>query len=812
MQLIEWLDCVYEALGSTAEAWQQALRAAAEEWDLYVPDVVRIYKNKEKWQAQCAARGVTAHGLRRDEAHLPTYLRKSRRCTGVVMRAKGGGRKDHLAFLYPLVKDFFETMRLYGKYVDAVDLQENLMAVMRRYVNEAEKPGMQEKLQPLQIVRLDHVRSELERLSNVRMRAAKHRQEQLLRFCDARVRRPQRLVQLTLSEERGRWQTTLMSYDRLLWEAMRPEFLKERLVDPEAFVAGIEDLVVCHCDQVPVWLRMGAARQLYSKSEVRKRKAHEMSAPAGDEPLGQVQVLEDDDGMNQMRQNASAEADRFRVTFEMSQLVYNVFKPGEAPFVRHGKPALVVPGRHARLSNIDAEGYFIEDEVFEVKGVQKVRKKGTSAGKLMETWRLLRDGDDKEAKEWLRSIELYQQPAAFCDSIIVSWIAEMRRKEEANFMIVVRDMFAGGLSASCERMSGVCGQLRTFIAGKMTAVMQLTDVGCAFSLKKKLEEAKQEVRREKRGEASLASALKESGRTEMRCTPRDLLRIIGQAMANLRKADEEDNPDRLLKQARACGWLSYRADPVSKALVRCDNEAWMQGKAEEYPEESHRHPASWWHERYKWVNESGEPFLPEWKRCGRNIRGFEYMRDEFPAGAPHEDVTLHCMAVSGKKRVMLHEVDFSGPDEDMSFRPDDLGEALDSEIFVKTQREINDRLTAQFLAEAQQKPKGCKRRAAKVSSAILKKQLRAKVKKKLRKKQRKTELREFFAEARDRLHEGYSMRQLIQSHIPDIGREKKVADSEVTALMAKKVIKAEIFLGEGECEKRGEEFKKNRGS
>ena len=137
------------------------------------------------------------------------------------------------------------------------------------------------------------------------------------------------------------------------------------------------------------------------------------------------------------------------------------------------------------MSNSDAQGHFIEDEIFGVKGVQKVRKKGTSAGKLMASWRQLRDGDDEEAKAWLSTVEVMQQPAAFCDSVIVCWIAEMRRKKEANSMIVVRDMFAGGLSASCVRMSAVCDQLRTYIAGKMTAVMQLTDTGCAFGLKYK---------------------------------------------------------------------------------------------------------------------------------------------------------------------------------------------------------------------------------------------------------------------------------------------------------------------------------------
>ena len=56
--------------------------------------------------------------MMRDEVQLPQYLRKSRRGKGTVKRAKGGDRKDHLRFLYPVVRDFFELMRVHGKYID----------------------------------------------------------------------------------------------------------------------------------------------------------------------------------------------------------------------------------------------------------------------------------------------------------------------------------------------------------------------------------------------------------------------------------------------------------------------------------------------------------------------------------------------------------------------------------------------------------------------------------------------------------------------------------------------------------------------
>ena len=57
------------------------------------------------------------------------------------------------------------------------------------------------------------------------------------------------------------------------------------------------------------------------------------------------------------------------------------------------------------------------------------------------------------------------------------------------------------------------------------------------------------------------------------------------------------------------------------------------------------------------------------------------------------------------------------------------------------------------------------------------------MKRKLLRKKRKSQLRDFLTELRSRAAEGYSTRQLIKSHIPDIGNEVKVADSEVTAAL-----------------------------
>ena len=58
--------------------------------------------------------------------------------------------------------------------------------------------------------------------------------------------------------------------------------------------------------------------------------------------------------------------------------------PSKEPLSKHAKPLLILIGVHARLSNIDDAGYFIEDEVFEFEGVPVLRKAGTWGSWLVE--------------------------------------------------------------------------------------------------------------------------------------------------------------------------------------------------------------------------------------------------------------------------------------------------------------------------------------------------------------------------------------------------------------------------------------------
>ena len=59
---------------------------------------------------------------------------------------------------------------------------------------------------------------------------------------------------------------------------------------------------------------------------------------------------------------------------------------------------------------------------------------------------------------------------------------------------------------------------------------------------------------------------------------------------------------------------------------------------------------------------------------------------------------------------------------------------------------------------------------------------RTKIKRKLVKK-KKAEVRVFLQELRSRADEGFSVRQLMRSHIPEIGQEVNVSGAEVTVAL-----------------------------
>ena len=142
------------------------------------------------------------------------------------------------------------------------------------------------------------------------------------------------------------------------------------------------------------------------------------------------------------------------------------------------------------------------------------------------------------------------------------------------------------------------------------------------------------------------------------------------------------------------------------------------------------------------------------------------MKDEFPEDTPNAEHRLHCLV--GTKSVRNQDVDLTG--DDMTF--DEVGAGLTPANFLRTQRERYEEARLKALlgvAKPETRPKG-----------LLKKVRRQRIRMKLENKARRQAQKQFVEEVRARKTEGFSVSQLLRSHIPEIGNEVKVSEAVVS--------------------------------
>ena len=211
-------------------------------------------------------------------------------------------------------------------------------------------------------------------------------------------------------------------------------------------------------------------------------------------------------------------------------------------------------------------------------------------------------------------------------------------------------------------------------------------------------------------------------------------------------------------------------------LIKCDDEDWMKGREDILPERSHRHPHCWWDLKTGWVNEQGEPKKPNWKKCGTNVLSPEYMVDEFPEQQPDEHVNLKCM----RKEVALHCIDLSTPEAGVTFT--EIWDPLLPQCFEAMCAERREAAKAGALLKNKQLVDETKKKVWALRHTMRRNKMRTH----LRNKKRRAEFKTFQEQVQSRLNEGYSLRQLMESHIPEIGKNVEVTEAEVSrALQAK---------------------------
>ena len=342
------------------------------------------------------------------------------------------------------------------------------------------------------------------------------------------------------------------------------------------------------------------------------------------------------DGQTQKR-GADPSGDKCRITFEARQGVSGWFagslEPGEGEEVRgHILPSiLVVDGSHARLNNISGAHTFIKYEVFFI-GDQKIEHKaGASSRGLLRSYVELR----KRRPEIFEGLVIMQQPAAYMDEITTVWAIE-DLAERVPQAVHQRDLFSAALGDTAKKAMQLSHHIPSWIASKMTPVLQLTDTDFAFPCKRAAAAAKNHLGREMR-----TAAQKEGVKASFKCGVEEIVYICHKAHMAMVEMNAKDNL--VLAGLRRNGMLVWRPDIKNGKLYNCSQESWCK----DLPVGSHRMKDSWLEEREMWITPEGRPQKADWSRCEKAETEFDLAEADYCA-SEIQQMQDHTVMLGGK--------------------------------------------------------------------------------------------------------------------------------------------------------------------
>jgi len=199
----------------------------------------------------------------------------------------------------------------------------------------------------------------------------------------------------------------------------------------------------------------------------------------------------------------------------------------------------------------------------------------------MEGYRTVRDN----YPQLVENLELYSQPAACVDSIIMTWMIESQA-EAFPSSLWLRDMLAEGNTPLVQQAATLSGQMMGHIQGGTNFYVQTTETDMSHCFKRDFDEARQKECRRCKYEAKAKSMP-----VPFECSALQILTIVHEAQANQMKRQERDQL--VLRATRSNGWLTWRPNLTTGKFERSGNQPW----AADMPEASHRVPEQWFLER-----------------------------------------------------------------------------------------------------------------------------------------------------------------------------------------------------------------------
>lgn len=537
----------------------------------------------------------------------------------LAIRRSGAGRKYRLKEIMLEVKLWHDAERRMGHQVDASDVRLEFedRAQWHIVAEQGKKEGADVK-------KVELWKKFIEVMSQMSLKMERQFASRLCQKMKVKLLTPSRYSQLTPKEERVRCELTWQQFDERLWIAAAADAkeLSTWVADPQDFITKRSQTWLVFSDQIPFWVKIGFMKILYAEFELEKMdrkklqkarhdasQVHQMGQSfkqqtdagegAADDPADAFGQME---GQTQKRGSDPA-GEKCRITFEARQAVVGYFNgdaenEGEEPKSLILPSILVVRGAYARLSNISDEGCFVRDECFWIGDHKVERFAGQSARGLMRSYVELR----KKEPNLFLNLEVFQQPAAYMDEITTVWAIEdlAQRCPQA---VHQRDLFAAALGDTCKKAMQLTQVIPSWIASKMTPVLQLTDTDVAYPLKAAAVRAKGVLSRQMR---QIAEAHKE--RVSFHCGPREMIVIAAECHEATVKLNAQN--ELVLGGLRRNAMLVWRPDAKTGKLYDCSHEAWCK----DLPIGSHRMKSSWLDKRKLWLKADGRPERADWSR------------------------------------------------------------------------------------------------------------------------------------------------------------------------------------------------------
>lgn len=217
------------------------------------------------------------------------------------------------------------------------------------------------------------------------------------------------------------------------------------------------------------------------------------------------------------------------------------------------------------------------------------RRAGRSAGRCLEGWRKAR------AEGLLQGWEIYGQPAAVVDGVILSWMLE-KQAEAFPASVWCRDSLAAGATPEVLLKQAACQQIGCSIAPGVTDLVQPTDTDFAASFKSSLKSAGAEERKKQKAEAKMQGT-----EPTFQCGVLEIARILETAWAAQKSRELQTAWP--LKALRRNGFLHWRPSWSSMKMMKAAEQDW----AAELNEDSHRLPVGYWRKRGELLTDAGKP-------------------------------------------------------------------------------------------------------------------------------------------------------------------------------------------------------------